>query len=281
MRVAAVLSGGGAKAAAHIGALRALREFKLLPSHYVGTSMGAVIAALHASGLEYDQVVERVTTLNRDDLASTSLSVVLGPFAKGLFRADKFKKTLSELIPAETFSDLITPLTVTAVDAATGELVLFGHGGKGGKEGKGGSGEVSLIEALYASCALPLYYPPAVIEGRQYVDGGLRSVLPIEVAVDGGSDFVFAVMVGPVLARRKRNSSLALIDSYNTAVRIMMAAQAENTIARWRNGASCDIVLVRPDVAGGATFEVEKAVSFIEEGYRAAYRELADSLNTM
>ncbi len=275
MRVAAVLSGGGAKAAAHIGALRALREFKLLPSHYVGTSMGAVIAALHASGLEYDQVVERVTTLNRDDLASTSLSVVLGPFAKGLFRADKFKKTLSELIPAETFSDLITPLTVTAVDAATGELVLFGHGGKGG------SGEVSLIEALYASCALPLYYPPAVIEGRQYVDGGLRSVLPIEVAVDGGSDFVFAVMVGPVLARRKRNSSLALIDSYNTAVRIMMAAQAENTIARWRNGASCDIVLVRPDVAGGATFEVEKAVSFIEEGYRAAYRELADSLNTM
>ncbi|MCH9015753.1 MAG: patatin-like phospholipase family protein, partial [Gemmatimonadetes bacterium] len=147
--------------------------------------------------------------------------------------------------------------------------------------GKGGSGEVSLIDALYASCALPLYYPPAVIEGRQYVDGGLRSVLPIEVAVDGGSDFVFAVMVGPVLARRKRNSSLALIDSYNTAVRIMMAAQAENTIARWRNGASCDIVLVRPDVAGGATFEVEKAVSFIEEGYRAAYRELADSLNTM
>ena len=275
MRVAAVLSGGGAKAAAHIGALRALREFKLLPSHYVGTSMGAVIAALHASGLEYDQVVERVTTLNRDDLASTSLSVVLGPFAKGLFSANKFKKTLSELIPAETFSDLITQLTVTAVDAATGELVLFGHGGKGG------SVEVSLIEALYASCALPLYYPPAVIEGRQYVDGGLRSVLPIEVAVDGGSDFVFAVMVGPVLARRKRNSSLALIDSYNTAVRIMMAAQAENTIARWRNGASCDIVLVRPDVAGGATFEVEKAVSFIEEGYRAAYRELADSLNTM
>ncbi len=278
MRVAAVLSGGGAKAAAHIGALRALREFNLLPSHYVGTSVGAVIAALHASGLEYDQVVQRVTALNRDDLASTSPSVVLGPFAKGLFRADKFKKTLSELIPAETFSDLITPLTVTAVDAATGELVLFGHGGKGGK---GGSGEVSLIEALYASCALPLYYPPAVIEGRQYVDGGLRSVLPIEVAVDGGSDFVFAVMVGPVLARRKRNSSLALIDSYNTAVRIMMAAKAENTIARWRNGASCDIVLVRPDVAGGATFEVEKAVSFIEEGYRAAYRELADSLNTM
>ncbi|HXV86367.1 MAG TPA: patatin-like phospholipase family protein, partial [Gemmatimonadales bacterium] len=59
-RVAVVLSGGGAKAAAHVGALKALEERELTPSRYVGTSMGAVVAACFASGLDYDTVLKRV-----------------------------------------------------------------------------------------------------------------------------------------------------------------------------------------------------------------------------
>ncbi len=272
MRVVAVLSGGGAKAAAHIGALRALREFKLHPSAYVGTSMGAVIAALHASGLEYDQVVQRITTLSRRDVAFPSLGAALGPFASGLFRAKKFKHTLSRLVPAKSFADLTAALTVTAVDAATGELTLFGTGGRT---------DVPLIEALYASCALPLYYPPARIDGKQYVDGGLRSVLPLDAAAASNPDMIFAVMVGPNPTQDVDGTSRGLLGAHNTALRILMGAQTEEVLARWDDEAPCDMVLVRPELGPSATFAVDKMVSFIEEGYRAAYRELAQSLKSL
>ena len=87
-RVICVFSGGGAKAAAHVGALRALQEWKLVPSHFVGTSFGAVVAACFASGLSYDEVLKRLAGLTRRDVASPSLSMLLGPFAKHLFRGD-------------------------------------------------------------------------------------------------------------------------------------------------------------------------------------------------
>jgi NTE family protein len=259
-RVVAVLSGGGAKTACHVGALKALVERGLVPGHYIGTSMGAVIASCFASGLDYDAVVKRIAGLTRRDVAVPSTGALLGPFGKTLLRARPLKDTIARLVPAHSFDDLRVPLTVTATDVETGELALFGAGGRS---------DVSLHDALYASCALPMYYPPAVLQGRAYMDGGLRAVLPLGVAARGDPDLVYAVYAGPSLRERTpvRAERLRALGAHDNSVRILIAAQAEAEVRAW-NGPT-PLVLVRPAVDARATFAVEHAIEYVEEGYRA------------
>jgi NTE family protein len=267
--VVGVLSGGGAKAAAHIGALRALDERRLTATHYVATSMGAVVGACFACGLGYDEVLKRILSISRGHVAKPSPTLLLGPLAKSFLSAERFRETIATLVPARAFSELETPLTVTAVDVGTGELVLFGAGGR----------RTPLLDALLASCSLPLYFPPVEIAGRSYADGGLRAVLPLDVAAVFDPDLLFAVRVGPTFsAEPPERSSWAppLIRAHNSAMRILMAAQTDATIARWRDG-PIPLVLVEPQVEQEATFAVDKVVGYVEEGYRAACRALDTS----
>ncbi len=262
-QIICVLSGGGAKAAAHVGAVRALMERGVKPVHYVGTSMGAVMAACFAYGLSYSQILKRITSITRSDVASLSPAVLLGPFANNLFRAGPLKDTIAALVGTDTFDSLEVPLTVTAVDSKSGELVLFGAGGRT---------SVSLVEALYASCALPLYYPPAQIGNRDYVDGGLRAVLPLDVAMRFDPELLFAVEVGPSLhaePAEKAERLPPMVRAHGQAVGIMMAAQTEQTIERWRNG-PVPCVLVRPNRESEVTFAVHHVVRYVELGYREA-----------
>lgn len=265
-RVVAVLSGGGAKSAAHVGALRALEEWGLTPGHYVGTSMGAVIAACYASGLTYEEVLIRIAHVSRQDVARISPLALLGSFSPALLRGDPLRQTIAALVPARRFSELKIPLTVTATEAASGQLVLFGAGGWS---------DVSLIDALYASCALPVFYPPAHIDGRSFVDGGLRAVLPLDVVEQFDPDLIFAVNVGPVLERTPEEESFlpAMVRAHDTTTRILMAEQIAETIERWRQS-RVPLILVEPELEPG-TFAVGKALAHVEEGYRTGYRELA------
>lgn len=268
-KVVAVLSGGGAKGAAHVGVIRALEDHNLQPDHYVGTSIGSVIAACFACGLPYEDVLQRITALTRRDVAALSSGLLFGIFARSLLRPEPFRETIAALVPAERFSELKTPLTVTAVDAKNGELTLLGHGGKS---------HVPLQDALYASCALPLYYPPAMIGDREYVDGGLRAVLPLDAALEFEPDLVVGVSVGPSRHRLPDSTgplSKGLIGAHRRSLRIMMAVQTEEVVSRWRREPPVDFILVQPNVEGGSTFQVERTVEFIESGYRAACRELA------
>ena len=148
MRIVCVLSGGGAKSAAQLGAVKALLEQGHTVAHYVGTSMGAVVAACLASGVPYERALDRLVRLRRRDVAAPSPGAVLGFFGESFLRDDVLRATIARLVPARRFADLKVPLTVTAVDIGNAQLVLFG---KGGRE------HVPLVDALYASWALPLY----------------------------------------------------------------------------------------------------------------------------
>jgi NTE family protein len=264
--VVCVLSGGSAKGAAHVGAIRALEDWELKPTHFVGTSIGAVVAASFASGLPYDEVLRRISTLTRRDVAALSPRALLGPFASHLFQAGVWREAVEMLVPARGFDDLETPLTVTAVDAQSGDLVLFGAEGRS---------QVPLVDALCASCALPLYFPPARIGDRQYLDGGVRAVFPLDVAAQFNPDLVFGVNVGPTLSDTSGNST-GLVGAHRRAMRIMMAAQSEEVITRWTREQKHTLVLVQPVLEGRTTFAVEGVVDYVESGYRAAYRALCD-----
>src|SRR5213083_3319028 len=187
-RVVAVFGGGGAKSVAHAGAWRALLEADLRPSHIVGTSMGAVLGAAFAAGSSYDRLVGIALSLHRSDFAALDpWALAKGVFARSTLKPEPLKRTIAHLVPATRFAELQIPFTVTTTDLASGELVLFGALGQDGP----------LVDVLYASCALPLYFPPQTIDGRRLGEGGLRAVLGLDAARRVPADLVVAVDVGP------------------------------------------------------------------------------------
>ncbi|HYF38327.1 MAG TPA: patatin-like phospholipase family protein [Gemmatimonadales bacterium] len=266
---AVVLSGGGAKTAAHLGACRALKEAGFEPAWYVATSMGAVVAAGLASGVGNDELLDRMAQAGPRGLVRDPLGPVAGLFLRSLMKPAPLRKAIETMVPARRFSDLSVPLTVTAVDLDTGELVLFGSGAV----------NAPLVDVLCASCALPLYYPAVCLNGRRFGDGGLRGVLPLEPASALQVELVLAVDVGPrfdlpVPVQVPRVPPL--VRAHDDAVGILMAAHTESQIALWRaDPTRPPLVYVKPAVERYSTFRVDRVRDYANEGRRAA-REALD-----
>ena len=263
-----VLSGGGAKTAAHLGAVRALTEARLGISRYVATSMGAVIAAGLAAGTEPVTMLDRLTVAGPRGIAQNRLAVVSGFFARGLLRPEAFRRAVELLVPARSFAELRVPLTVSVVDLDSGELLLFGAGGE----------EAPLVDVLCASCALPLYFPPVPLVGRRCADGGLRGVLPLEAAARVVTGRVIAVDVGPGFDTPPGAAPAVppMVRAHDEAVGTLMAAHTAAQLARWRaEPGRPALTYVRPRVERNATFQVERMRQYAEDGYQAARAALA------
>jgi NTE family protein len=269
-RLAVVFGGGGVKAAAHAGAWRAILESGLTPRHLFGTSMGAVIAACFAAGLSYDELVARMATVTQDSVGHPrKLLGLRGLSVPSLFNPAPLRATIARLVPATSFAELKFPLTVTAVDIDTGELQLFGAGGR----------DVSLVDALLASCSLPVFYPPVEIDGHRLVDGGLRAVLPLGPAAQVNADLVIAVDTGPGFdeVRVPASSMPPLLSAHNDSTGILMAGNIQQDLALWRaTPGRPPLIYVRPKVDKNVTFRVDLAGKYAEEGYRATKASLAE-----
>jgi len=268
--VVAVFGGGGAKASAHIGAMRALEEAGLRPTHFVGTSMGAVFAAMFAAGLSAASALERLAGIAEGEIVRADrLAFLRGLWGRSLLKPEPFRRALARLVPAHRFDELVRPLTVTATALESGALTLFGAGGR----------EASLVDALYASCALPLFFPPAVIDGVRYGDGGLRAVLPLEPAALVPARLVVAVDVGPGFdepAGERGTGLPPVVEAHNEATGILMAGQTASALALWRASSTRPpLVYVRPRVDRGATFRVDQVRRYVEEGFMATTAALA------
>ncbi|HEV8355183.1 MAG TPA: patatin-like phospholipase family protein [Gemmatimonadales bacterium] len=269
-RVVAVLSGGGVKAAAHLGAVRALVAAGLAPARYVGTSMGAVIGAGLAAGLPAGEVAERLFLVRQRDVFAVDRTVVLkGLFARGLLRPEPFRRTLERLLPVARFEDLAVPLTVTATDLDSGALLAFGAGGQ----------DAPLLDALCASCALPPFFPPYLMDGRRLADGGLRAVVPLEVAARFPAELVAAVDVGAGFDMDPEPQGVrtpALLRLQGDAQWALMASNTALQRALWNTVPGRPPLLwIRPRVRRGDTFATEQLRRYIEEGERAANYALA------
>jgi NTE family protein len=264
-----LLSGGGAKAASHIGAVRALRERGIRPARIIGTSMGAVMGACIAARLEPHEILRRLRDVGSKGIVRSLLAPWGGLWLEGLLRSDALHAALTELVPARRFDEMELPLTVTATDLDTGALVLLGAGGE----------VTPLVDALHASCALPVFYPPVVLGGRRLGDGGLRGVVPFEAARGVEADLVVAVDVGPgfdLPLDRPPVRYPALVARHSDATGILMASNTAAALALWRaEPGRPSLVYVRPRVEPDATFRVERVDVYAEEGYRAMGAALA------
>lgn len=259
-RVVLVLGGGGVKGMAHIGAWRALEDAGVEVAELVGTSIGALVGSVLAAGVPHTELVERARLLERKDIVGFNRWALLpnGIRQTSIFRDDPLMDYIRAALPVERFEDLEVALSMNAVDLETGEEVWFGAGGRT---------DVALAEAVYASSALPLFYPPAELGGRYYVDGGVADTLPVRRAAERGAEVIVAVDVsaGPVKDAAETVSK-GMVAVHHRVYDIMAGARRRAVEASWSGP---PVVRVRPRLDGYATFDFENTRYFIDEGYRA------------
>ncbi len=190
-RVGLVLSGGGARAFAHIGALRVLEERGIHADVIAGTSMGAIVGAMVAAGHGSAEIRSIVDALGWRDVVDVSLQ-------GGLMKGEKLGQFLAAYLP-ERFEDLDMPLAVTTTDIETGEEIVLQRG--------------PLIPALRASSCYPGAFDPVVIDGRTLADGGIVNNLPVEaVALMHPTVTIASDATPPRRAAYARGSSAKAVD---------------------------------------------------------------------
>lgn len=275
-RLVLVLSGGGMKAMAHVGVIRALGEMGRGPAEIVATSAGAIVAAMVAGGMPYDRIVATICAIRRADLFQASRTSLLlrGLDAPSVLKAPPLKAFLARALPVNDFARLVVPLRIVTTDLDRGDVAVFGAAGRT---------DCTVAEAVYASMALPLYLPPAVIDGHRFADGGILAVLPLDVAAGIPADVVVAVDVGPVPVAPPAVVPAAprLLAAHDRAMAITLADQKARAVAAWlADPARAPLVVVEPAVDPWGTFAFDRTVDFIEAGYRAAHAALATMRQT-
>ncbi|MGH7523816.1 MAG: patatin-like phospholipase family protein [Gemmatimonadales bacterium] len=269
-KVVMVLGGGGAKTAAHLGAARALRQAGIVPIHWIGTSMGAVMAAALAGGSDPEAILEQVVAIRRNDVLRTDwTALVRGIWARALFRTSPIRKLIERLVPARDFASLATPCTVTAVEVDTGREIAFGAGGEA----------APIVDALMAACALPPYFPPMQVNGRAFYDGGLRAAVPIERAAGIDCTFVVAIHTAPGFDEKGPAVEVPppLVAASDTALGWSIAGSVELQHDAWnRIPGRPPLIWLRPVTDRGAMFAADRTARYAEAGFRAMRQALEE-----
>jgi NTE family protein len=263
-RIALVLGGGGLKGFAHLGVLHALRERGIRPSLFAGTSIGALFASAFASGMSIEEMQRRAEALRKGDLFRLNhMGMLLDRMrSRSIYLDAPLRNLIDAAVPDKRFDELGERLLVNTVDLYRGTSVIWGLPGLQ---------DVSIRDAVYASCALPGYFPPGQVDGRTCVDGGVIDNLPVGVA-GIGSDAVIAVDVGNsdlTLAEDVQRQGFAAI--YMRAATVMMHALQLAPLANWQGP---PMILIRPKVSHIGWFSFRRTTELIEEGYRAACEAL-------
>jgi NTE family protein len=287
-RVGLVLSGGGARGAAHIGVLKALEEMHVPVDVVVGTSMGAVVGGLYASGMSAREVEETLDSLDwqnalRDRPSRTSLNfrrkeddrefLVHLPLGlrdgdlrvpRGLIQGQKLSARLRDatlpVADIERFDQLPIPFRAVAADLGTGETVVLDHG--------------SLATAVRASFSLPGVFAPVPVEGRVLVDGGIVDNLPVDVARAMGVDLVIAVDVSTPLDEVEHLDSALAVSNQMIAILLNRGTSASRAQLRPED------VLIRPDLGRTSPLDFKNVRATARAGEVAAHA-LAERLRPL
>ena len=285
-RVGLVLSGGGARGAAHIGVLKVLEEQRI-PIHAIaGTSMGAVVGGLYASGLSAaeiaalidsdewraaftepaprDRLSFRRKSEDQNFLVKFPLGIKSGSFRlpKALVSGQRVSQALRRVtfsVAGRTqFDQLPIPFRAVATDLETGDAVVLSGG--------------DLVDAMRASLAAPGLFAPVEIDGRLLVDGGLANNLPVDVAQAMGVDVLIVVDVGFPLRKRDTLDSVTTISNQMLSILIRRGSDVQ----RARLGAGD--ILLSPDLGEASSFDfaiIPQATHLGESAARAALSRLS------
>ncbi|WP_020527221.1 patatin-like phospholipase family protein [Flexithrix dorotheae] len=291
-KVGLVLSGGGAKGVAHIGILKKLEELDLVPDIITGTSMGALVGGLYASGYSSEELVDIVDGINWDELLSNQtawshivieekpyygrymlkLPVDEGKInvPAGIIEGQKLSELFNYLTRGvhniNDFEKLPISYSCVATDVVTGKEVILNKG--------------SLAEAMRASMAIPSFFTPVVMEDYILVDGGLLKNFPVQEAIDMGADIIIGVNVGGGYYEK---------EELNNPVTILTQAAMFKSLADAEMTKKICHVFIEPDLHGYSTgsFTKEDCTGILERGVKAGeafhqqLKSLSDSLKSL
>jgi NTE family protein len=255
-RIGLALGGGGVRGLAHARALDILDDEGFRPSAIAGTSMGAIVGALYASGLSGRDILDLVDRhviqrgdglreiVRKKDSLFKWLSALRPSWEGGLLKAEGVLSLLIDEIPSRTFEELAIPLRVVATDFRRGEAVLFESG--------------ELIPALTASMAIPGIFAPVEHEGRRLVDGGLVDNLPYHVLPDD-CDRTIAIDVGSSPETRGGEDP-GIVDAILGMFDIMLERQTAARLAE-----APPTLLVHPTFRGIRILEFEKIENVLDQ----------------
>jgi NTE family protein len=278
-RIGLVLSGGGARGAAHVGVIRALEQLHVPIDAIAGTSMGAVVGGLYAAGLDGEEIDRVFRELDwqgmirdrapRQDLAYRRKQDdrnILAPGALGVSARDgvvlplglvqgqkinqALRKATARVSDVQDFDRLPTPFRALATDLETGEPLVLGQG--------------DLVTVLRASMSAPGVLTPVEVDGRLLVDGGLVDNLPVELAQSMGVDRLIVVDVSFPLARREDFGSA--FDITNQMIGIMVRRGTRESKKHLQPGD----VLVEPDLGAMTALDFARTIQVMELGRDAA-----------
>ena len=227
LKIGVVLSGGGAKGAAHVGVLKILEEHNIPVDYIAGTSIGAYVAGMYSLGYSaseveaimmgvdwdsgYSDTIPRNILSYRDKQLRDRYNIPLNiGYNEGQVRAPSGLlrgQTMSQLLRQSTdlvqqfgnFDDLAIPYRAVATDLETSLPVVISHG--------------SMVKAMQASATVPGALQPAQIDGKLLVDGGIANNMPVDVVKAMGADIIIAVDIGsPLVKKDKLDSTIAVLD---------------------------------------------------------------------
>lgn len=273
-KIGLVLSGGGAKGFAHVGVLKVLEEAGIKIDYIGGTSMGAVVGGLYASGYNATQIDSIVRVTNFDNLLidyiprtsksfyekrNDELYALILPFdnfrigapqslSKGMFNYNLFNKLTLHVRHIRDFNQLPIPFLCMATDIEFGQQIILDKG--------------VLAQALYASSALPSVFSPVILDGRFLIDGGVTNNYPIEEVRKLGADIIIGVDVQNGLRDR---------DQLKDATKILFQITNLQMIEKMKLNAKNTDIYIKPDIKEYGAVSFEKAKEIILRGEEAAF----------
>jgi len=245
-RIALVLGGGAAKGFAHIGVIKVLEAQSIKADIVAGTSVGSLVAALHGSGLDGFELQRLALEMKESMVSDWSLP------DRGFFRGEALQDYVNRAVHNKTIEQLTRKVAIVATDLRSGHEVVFERGDTG--------------LAVRASSSVPGVFQPARIGGREYVDGGLVSPVPVKVARRLGADLVIAVDISTRPGDRPVRDTVDML--LRTFV-IMGNALADIELR------DADVV-IRPETSGLSVTDFESRHLAILEGERAALVAMPD-----
>ncbi|HJW44851.1 MAG TPA: patatin-like phospholipase family protein, partial [Lysobacter sp.] len=286
-RIGLALGGGGARGIAHISVLRKIEELRIPVDCVAGTSMGALVGGLYASGMSVDDMEDLVLSTDwkrlfddtieraersyrrkqddRESLTTVGVGISRGRLkvSPGVLQGERilamFERSTVGVSAIADFDELPIPYRAIATDLNTGDAVVLDHG--------------SLAMAMRASMSLPGIFQPVEIDGRVLLDGGLVNQVPVDVVRSMGADVVIAVDVGTPLEQLDRNASLLQVISQMTGM-----LTTGNTRRQLATIAASDVLIVPQlgtTVATGDFDKGREALAIGEQAAAAAQTDLA------
>lgn len=247
-RIGIVLSGGGARGLAHAGVLAALQDEGIEPGVVAGTSSGAIVGALWASGRDPRETVEFFRTTSPFKLSRLAL---VGP---GLLDTEKIVDDFRRYFPDDRFEALERRLFVAATDLVSGRLAIFDSG--------------PLISAIVASSALPMLFTPTEVGGRMCSDGGILDNFPVEPVVVRSE-----VTIGSYAAPLERVSRGQLDSAMAVSQRAFDVAM--HSVARQKFD-RCDVLLSPPELRRFNLLDVRRLDEIFDIGYQHARARMGE-----